>query len=106
MHNTIQHDAAEHHSTKMYVVIWAILLAMLFVSLALAHVPNVYLMNTLVFVVATIKAIIVIRYFMQLRMDPWLITVIVLSATLTIVALIIGASGDVTFSPTTGVHAL
>jgi caa(3)-type oxidase subunit IV len=106
MHSAIQHNPAEQHGVKLYVVIWAILLAMLFVSLALAKLPNVYLMNSLVFAVATFKAVIVMRYFMHLRFDPWLVTLIVLSATFTIVALLIGASGDVTFSPTTGIHAL
>jgi caa(3)-type oxidase subunit IV len=86
--------------------IWATLLVFLFVSIGLSHVPNVYLMNGIVFTIAFVKAFLVMRYFMHLKMEPWLITILMIGAVLTLVVLLIGVSPDVTFHAGVGKRPL
>ena len=92
--------------TKWYIAIWAILLVFLFVSIALSHLPNVYVMNGIVFTIAFVKAFLVMRHFMHLKMEPWLITILVLAAVGTLVVLLIGVSPDVTFHAGVGKRPL
>jgi caa(3)-type oxidase subunit IV len=63
-------------------------------------------MNGVVFTIAAAKVFLVARYFMHLKMEPWLITIVMLAAVGTIVLLILGVSPDVTFSPGPGMQHL
>src|SRR5438105_2957818 len=88
------HDAAAA-AHPPYVIIYFVLLALLGASVALGHVPNVYWMNGLVFSVAIVKAILVLRYFMGLRFEPWLVAIILLAALACLVAFFAGVYPDV-----------
>jgi caa(3)-type oxidase subunit IV len=91
----IDSHAAAAAAHPPYVIIYLVLLALLGASVALGHVPNVYLMNVLVFSVAIIKTILVLRYFMGLRFEPWLIALILLGAVACLVAFFVGVYPDV-----------
>ena len=89
-------DSSHHdHAHPPYIAIWAVLLVLLFVSIALGHISNAYLMTSLVFGVAAIKAVIVLRYFMHLKFEPLYIVLMILAAVLCLVVLFIGVYPDV-----------
>jgi len=104
----MQTDSIEtpHSHTRWYIAIWATLLAFLVLSLAFSRLPNVYVMNGIVFAIAFVKAIIVMRYFMHLKMEPWLITILMLAAVGTLLLLLIGVAPDVTFHAGVGKRPL
>jgi caa(3)-type oxidase subunit IV len=88
-------ETAEHHEHPNYVLVYGALLALLVVSILLGRLPNAYAMNALVFTVAGIKAILVLRYFMHVKFEPWLVVVILVGATFFLVVLFIGVAPDV-----------
>ena len=90
------HETHQHHSTAAAVAVWAILVTLLVASLLLGHLPNVYVMNALVFSVAIIKATLVLVKFMHVRMEPKVIAVTMLAAALFVTILVFGAAPDVT----------
>jgi len=59
--------------------IWLVLVVLLLVSIALGYLPNATLATVLVFAVATIKAGLVIAYYMGAKSEPKYITYILLS---------------------------
>jgi len=77
-----------------YIAIYVILVILLAVSIALGRVPNIYVMTTLVFTVAAIKALMVLRYFMHLKFEPLWVAIILIGAALCLVALFIGVYPD------------
>jgi cytochrome c oxidase subunit 4 len=85
----------QHTAASTYVIVWAALLAMLVASIALGRVPNHYLMNVLVFGVAIVKALLVVRYFMGVRFEPWLVTIILLVSVFFLIVLFVGVAPDV-----------
>src|SRR2546430_788637 len=86
---------AEHHEHPNYLFVYGALLVLLIASILLGRVPNAYAMTALVFTVAGIKAILVLRYFMHVKFEPWLVAVILIAATLCLVVLFIGVAPDV-----------
>lgn len=88
------------HSTRAYFVVWAILLACLFVSIGFGRIPDHRWMYALVFGVAIFKAAMVVIYFMELHLEPWQVITLLVFAVLFLVALWFGVAPDVTYSPT------
>ena len=98
MHTQASEIAHSHelpHRHPRYVLVYFALLLLLGASIALGHVPNAYLMNGLVFSVAIVKAVIVLRYFMGLKFEPWLVTAILVGALACLVAFFWGVYPDV-----------
>lgn len=94
-HETTTSEAPHEHPN--YVAIWAALLVLLGISIALGHIGNVVTMNVLVFGIAAIKIGLVTRYFMHVKMEPWLITILLVGAFLCLVALFIGTAMDISW---------
>jgi caa(3)-type oxidase subunit IV len=92
----VGHGPSDHgHAHPNYVLIWAALLVLLGISLALGQIANVHVMTTLVFGIAAIKIALVMRYFMHMKFEPWLLAVLMIGAALCLVALFVGVSPDV-----------
>ena len=86
--------AQAEHAHPNYIAVYVILLVLLAFSIALGHVPNIYVMTTLVFAVAGIKALMVLRYFMHLKFEPLWVAIILIGAALCLVFLFIGVYPD------------
>ncbi len=78
-----------------YVAIWVILLVLLGVSLLLGRIPNAAVGGTLIFGVAAVKIAIVMRYFMHMKFEPWLLVALMVAALLCVLALFFGVLPDV-----------
>ena len=87
--------ATSNHGVRQYYVIWAALLVLLGVSLAFGRIGSIPVMTTLVFGVAAIKIALVMRYFMHMKLEPWLLAALMVGAFLCLVALFIGVAPDV-----------
>lgn len=61
---------SESNSVRKYVSIWAVLLVALFVSLGLGEIGGP-VMIAVIFVIAAIKALLVLGWFMHLAYEPW-----------------------------------
>ena len=88
-------NSAEHHDQPPYKKIWIALLVLLGVSVIFGQIHNIVLMNILVFGVAGVKIVLVTRYFMHVKDEPTLVTVLLVGAFLCLVALFIGTMPDV-----------
>src|SRR3954463_1815557 len=89
------HAELPHSAHPNYVAIWAILLLLLGVSLALGQLPHPAVTNTLIFGIATVKIALVMRYFMHMKFEPWLLAVLMVGALLCVLALFIGVTPDI-----------
>ena len=63
-----------HDSVRLYVGLWAVLLALLGISLGLGALGNAVVATSLIFGIATLKAFLVAFYYMRLRWEPAYIT--------------------------------
>ena len=79
---------------KTYAIIWLTLLVLLGASLAFGRIGNVHVMTALVFAIAAVKIGIVMRYFMHMKFEPWLLAALMVGAFLCLVALFIGVAPD------------
>ena len=80
---------------KKYIVIWAVLLVALFVSLGLgAFVGNTAVVVT-IFVIAAVKAWLVVAEFMHLRLEARWLQLVFAGALAAIMAFVIGITPDV-----------
>ena len=86
---------AQRHAHPNYLVIWIALLALLGISLALGQLHNVAVGNSLIFGIAAIKIALVMRYFMHVKFEPWLLAVLMVGAFLCVVALFVGVLPDI-----------
>ena len=86
---------AQHQTHPNYLAIWAILLVLLGMSLTLGHIPNAALSGTLIFGIAVVKIALVMRYFMHMKFEPWLLAMLLIGALLCVLALFIGVLPDV-----------
>lgn len=57
------------HSESLYLKIWLVLIGLLLFSLLLGFLDHVLLATTLIFTIATVKAFLVIVYYMGLRQE-------------------------------------
>src|SRR5437764_14954315 len=97
MSNQSQGAAVAHprHAHPNYLAIWIALLALLGISLALGQLHNVAVGNSLIFGIAAIKIALVMRYFMHLKFEPWLLAVLLIGAFLYVVAFFVGVVPDI-----------
>ena len=78
-----------------YLAIWVVLLVLLGMSLLLGRIPNAAVAGTLVFGIAAVKIALVMRYFMHMKFEPWLLAVLLVGALLCVLALFVGVTPDV-----------
>lgn len=71
-------NAHGHLSTKQYVAIWGVLLALLFLSLGFGRVGHAGLAVTLIFGVAAVKAALVLAFYMHLKFEPRFVQLVLL----------------------------
>lgn len=69
-HSEQTSELADYHGHPNYLMTWAILVALLFVSLALGHIGQKTLAIALIFSLAVVKAMMVLGNFMHLRWEP------------------------------------
>lgn len=80
-----------------YIKIWAALLVLLFISLYLASHGERVLATTLIFGIATIKAVLVAAYYMGLRWESKWVTSILLIGIVFMVILYTGLVPDIVY---------
>lgn len=80
MEHAIDSATAPHLTVKQYVWIWLVLMALLGAGVLFAYVDIPLLANVLVFAVAIVKAIIVLRNYMHLRWEPKFVTLALVGA--------------------------
>ena len=91
-----QHPSTHgEHPHPNYVAIWALLLFLLGVSLALGHISNVAIGSTLIFGVAAVKIALVMRYFMHMKFEPLLLVALMVAALLCVLAFFVGVVPDI-----------
>ena len=78
-----------------YFIIFLTLLAALFISLAIGHFSSGKVATTIIFVIAGIKAYLVLNYFVHLKMEPRYIKVMVASLVAVLLILYVGLVPDV-----------
>lgn len=78
-----------------YVAIWAVLVAALFVSLGLALLQQRQLAGTLILALATVKAFLVISYYMHLKFEPRFIVITIIAGLLCMTILFFGLIPDI-----------
>lgn len=79
-HSEHSSETADYHGHPNYIVTWGILVALLVVSLALGHLGHKQLAITLIFMLAVVKAVMVLGNFMHLRYEPKVMWVMMLFA--------------------------
>lgn len=67
---------AHHPSPRLYVVIWGLLMALLFLTLALGEVPLGQWNFFVAFAIAMVKAVLIVLFFMHVRYSPGLTKVV------------------------------
>jgi caa(3)-type oxidase subunit IV len=95
MSDTQKHDGG--HSHPNYVAVWAVLVALLAVGIAVGFVGNPVLGTVLVFAVATAKATLVAANYMHLRFEPLLVRVVFSSAIACFLVFLIGLIPDIVY---------
>jgi cytochrome c oxidase subunit IV len=72
-----EHAEAEHHLTpRIYVAIWAALIGLVILTLVLGEVPLGRWNFPIAFLIAMIKAVLIVLFFMHVRYSPGLIRVV------------------------------
>jgi caa(3)-type oxidase subunit IV len=104
MKSGIEAHSSDQPSTRLYLTLWGILLVLLGVSIALGKIGDPWVRNTLVFSVAAVKVVLVVRYFMGVRFEPWLIVAILLIPAIFLAILFIGVAPDVSIRTGWGQH--
>jgi cytochrome c oxidase subunit 4 len=67
---------AHHPSPRLYVVIWGLLMALLFLTLAVGEVPLGPWNFLVAFAIAMTKAVLIVLFFMHVRYSPGLTKVV------------------------------
>ncbi|MBT3982288.1 MAG: hypothetical protein HOE90_13100 [Bacteriovoracaceae bacterium] len=84
-----------HLTPKTYTIIWAILLGLLFLSLFAGMVKSPVLATVMIFGVAIIKAVMVMFYYMHLKVEIVYVKVAVLAGFLALFFFVVGVYPDV-----------
>lgn len=95
MSDTHEHDGG--HSHPNYVAVWAVLVALLAVGIAVGFVGHPVLGTVLVFAVAIAKAFLVAANYMHLKFEPLLVRVVFLSAIASFLVVLIGLIPDIVY---------
>ena len=88
------HDSSAQRHVN-YVMIWIVLVAALFVSLGLALLQQRRLAATLILALATVKAFLVLSYYMHLKFEPRFIAITIAAGLLCIAILFFGLMPDI-----------
>ena len=89
----------DYHGHPNYFKVYLALLLLFGVSLIASYLDNFLIMVLIVFIVSTIKAMLVLNYFMHLKWEPIPLQIIIYMALFALAALIIGVYFDVTAVP-------
>jgi caa(3)-type oxidase subunit IV len=89
---TIPAPARRHPN---YVAIWGVLMAALLVSLFLAYMQHAFLAACLIFLVAIVKAFLVVAFYMHLKFEPAHVVAIVFAGVLALAVLFLGLYPDI-----------
>ena len=90
---------ADYHGHPNYLATWALLMAILFVSLALGHLGHKVLAITLIFSLAVVKALMVVGNFMHMRYEPRVMWAMVLFSLACVAFFFFGVYPDVVRVP-------
>jgi caa(3)-type oxidase subunit IV len=82
-------------SDRRYVVLWAVLVGALLLSLALGALGATQLVVGMVFVLAAIKAYLVVAHFMHLSFEPRFVKLVLIGALAVIAVLYFGLVPDI-----------
>ena len=86
------------HARTNYVAVWGGLLGLLAISLAITYLPfSPAATVTVVFLIATAKAVIVAAYFMHMKFERWVIQVIALSPVALFIMLVLTLIPDIVY---------
>ncbi len=83
------------HRQPNYIAIWVVLLAALFGSVGLAMLQQRRLAATLILILATLKAFLVIAYYMHLKWEPRFVVLVIVAGFLTLTILFFGLTPDI-----------
>lgn len=78
-----------------YVAIWGVLMGALLVSLLLAYLQHAALAAFLIYLVAAVKAFLVISFYMHLKFEPAHVVAIVIAGALVLAILFFGLFPDI-----------
>lgn len=98
-HEVVFPSENDYHGHPNYMKIYIALLLLFAVSLAASLLDNFLLMVFIVFVVSTLKALLVLNYFMHLKWEPIPLQVIIYMCLFTLAALILGVYFDISIVP-------
>jgi cytochrome c oxidase subunit IV len=87
-------EASEHRHVD-YIRIWVVLVALLGVSVVLALLHQRQLAAVLILALATLKAFLVLSYYMHLRFEPRFIALTILAGFLCLAILFLGLTPDI-----------
>lgn len=90
-------EAEGTHPHPNYRAIWALLVVLLAVGIAVGFVGHVVLSTILVFSVAAIKAGVVAAKYMHLRAEPRFVQVMVLAALICVLVALVGLVPDIVY---------
>ncbi len=90
-------DKIKSHNTGFYVKIWVVLVVMLGVSIAIGQMGHVILATTLIFMIATIKAYLVMAFYMGLASEARYVTWVLISGLVIVIILFFGIMPDVLY---------
>lgn len=78
-----------------YVAIWGALMGALVVSLGLAYLEHAFLAALLIFLVAIVKAFLVVAFYMHLKFEPGHVIAIVIAGLVALAILFLGLVPDI-----------
>jgi len=94
-HEVVVPKDQDYHGHPDYLKIYFALLILFGISLVASYIDNFMLMVTIVFVASTLKALLVINFFMHLKWEPKVLQIMIYLALFTLAALIIGVYSDI-----------
>lgn len=86
---------APHRRHPNYVAIWGVLMGALLLSLGLAYLEHAFLAALMIFLIAIVKAFLVVAYYMHLKFEPGHVIAIVIAGILALVILFLGLVPDI-----------
>ncbi len=85
------------HPHPNYSRVWAVLVALLVVGVAVGYVGHAVLATALVFSVAFLKAFLVAANYMHLRFEPWFVRFIVLGGLVCVLIVLVSLIPDIVY---------
>ncbi len=94
-HEVVYPSDQDYHGHPNYLRIYLALLFLFTISLIASFIDNFMLMVSIVFLASTLKALLVINFFMHLKWEPRILQIMIYLALFTLSALIIGVYSDI-----------